>query len=240
MVAPSYIDAGAAGDASGVAITPGYPATILADDLLLMHVWNRDPSAGTLTDPTDWVTVFGPDVSTNSTMWILAKKATGSESGTVTVDIPSTGSNTFVARIYQFRDWLKDATWANNWEGGGLLNSVDTGDATNITHTAVTTTDVDRLAVAFVAVVDDNALDAFTGETGGDWTEPVAEYTTITGTDGAIGLQVATLATAATLTGGSDAMAAADPWQVRTFAIKPASGAPANKRRYTLTTTGVG
>jgi hypothetical protein len=64
-------------------------------------------------------------------------------------------------------------------------------------------------------------IDAATGETGGDWTEPVAEFTTTTGLDGCLWLQVAEMPDADTITGGTITMAASDVWGVRSFALKP-------------------
>ena len=79
----------------------------------------------------------------------------------------------------------------------------------------------DRLALQFVGVDDDNPLGPFTGMSGGTWAEAVAEFASATGTDGAIQLQTATIASAGTIDGGSFTMAAADNWGVIGFALMP-------------------
>lgn len=54
-----------------------------------------------------------------------------------------------------------------------------------------TTTGPARLVLNLVAVGDDNAVDPFEYETGGNWVEAVAEYASSSGTDGCIQLQIA-------------------------------------------------
>jgi hypothetical protein len=99
--------------------------------------------------------------------------------------------------------------------------SFGSGAGQTINARPVTTTGNARLVVSFVFVNDDNAVNSFTGETGGDWIEAVNEYTTTQGSDGCIQLQTATMATGGTITGGSFTMSASDPWGVRAFALKP-------------------
>jgi hypothetical protein len=122
-----------------------------------------------------------------------------------------------MARIYRYRG---TRTNANPFEAGNT--SVGTG--TTISQPSVTTAGVNRLAVAYVFVSNDNALDAFVSATGGTWSESVAEYTTTLGNDGAIQAQQATRLTAGTISGGTETQGIADPWGVRVAALIPIGG----------------
>jgi hypothetical protein len=106
-------------------------------------------------------------------------------------------------------------------EGSGF----DSGSSSTIYDRSVTTTSSLRLAVSFVFVSDNNALDAFTGETGGNWVEPVSEFAYNgpgSGDDLCIQLQTATMSSAGTINGGSEYMSAgSDPWGVRVSALIP-------------------
>ena len=202
----------AAGTGSGVTgnPTPAYPSGLQADDLIILQVTVRN-TATTPTTPTGFTLLYGPDSTGTGRQWIYNKFSDGTESGTITVTIGGTVCK--MARMYAFRN----VALSNFNEGGGF----GSGTGATISAQSVTTTDVKRLVVSFVLVNDDNAVGSFTGETGGDWTEAVAEFTTTAGSDGCVQLQTATMALAGTILGGSYVMSAADSWGVRTLALKP-------------------
>jgi hypothetical protein len=104
-------------------------------------------------------------------------------------------------------------------EDGGF----GSGSGTTISAQSVATTGNGRLAVSFVFVNNDYSVGSFTGETGGDWTEAVSEFTTTTGSDGCVQLQTATMASQGTISSGSYYMGLFNsaPWGVRGFALKP-------------------
>lgn len=133
----------------------------------------------------------------------------------------NTNGNDLYWRIYEFADCSSGTTVATvieNGTAGATANGV--GTSATVDDTAVTTLGPDRLALNFVGGNDDNALDDFAGETGGDWVEATAEFATATGTDAVLQLQTATMASAATIDGGSDAWAdAGDSWGVVGFAL---------------------
>jgi hypothetical protein len=74
-----------------------------------------------------------------------------------------------------------------------------------------------RLAVCFISCDDDNDIDPSTGETGGDWTEAVAEY--FGGVNTMINLQTAALASGGTISGGSATLSNDDGWVTSGFAV---------------------
>jgi hypothetical protein len=172
------------------------------------------------TTPDGWTVLYGPDAtSTLVRQWIFYKFATGSETGSVSVTAAI--AVTKLGRMYAFRNVKTTVPFV---EGGGF----GAGTVAAISAKTVITTNVERFAVSFVFVSDDNAVGSFTGETGGDWTETVAEFVTGLGNDGCIQLQGATMASASTISGGTYTMAAADQWGVRAFALKaraPVNGA---------------
>jgi hypothetical protein len=214
----TYVGAGAGSASSSLGYwpytptypTPAYPIGLQANDLILLQVTVRD-TTNTPTTPTGFTLLYGPDSTGTGRQWIYYRFATGSESGTITITIG--GSSSKMARMYSFRN----VALSSFTEGGGF----GSGYSSTINAQSVTTTDTNRLAVSFVFVNDNNAVDSFTGETGGDWTEAVAEFTTSEGSDGCIQLQNATMASAGTISGGNYLMSASDPWGVRAFALKP-------------------
>lgn len=132
----------------------------------------------------------------------------------------STSEDLYV-RFYSFVNASAGTTLATVIENI-TAGSTRTGSGTTATvnDSDVTTLGPDRLACNFVAINDDNAMTAFTGQTGGTWAEAVAEYAEASGTDGSIGLQVAEMASAGTIDGGSFTQAdGTDGWGVTGFAI---------------------
>jgi hypothetical protein len=216
----TYVSAGDGSASSGLGYwpytptypTPSYPSNLQANDLILLQVTVRD-TFNTPSTPAGFTLLYGPDSTGTGRQWIYYKFATGTESGTITITIG--GTNCKTARMYAFRN----VATSNSYEGGGF----NTGTGSTINAQSVTTTDTKRLAVSFVFVNDNNAVDSFTGETGGDWTEAVSEFTSSEGSDGCVQLQTATMASTGTITGGSDYMGYGvyDPWGVRAFALKP-------------------
>jgi flagellin-like protein len=211
---PTQVTFVSAGTGSGTTgnPTPTYPGSLQANDLILLQVTVRD-TTNTPTTPAGFTLLYGPDSTGTGRQWIYYSFATGSESGSITVTIG--GSNCKMARMYAFRN----VALSSFIEGGNF------GSASSryITAQSVTTTGANRLAVSFVFVNNDNTVGSFTGESGGDWTEATAEFTTSAGNNGCIQLQTSTMATAGTISGGSYDMGynGSDPNGVRAFALIP-------------------
>lgn len=159
---------------------------------------------------------------------------------TSTILISSAGADVY-ARLYEFSGVNAGTTLADvieNSTAGAYAKAA--GSSATVADVGVTTLGADRLALNFIAVNDDNQaeLTSMTGETGGDWTYPVAAYGSATGTDGAIGLVTATMAAAGTIDGGTDTITS-DGWGVVGFALIPAVTAsslyPGSSNRPTAT-----
>lgn len=207
MSLPFYQSAGAgAATTSTTTFDVPYPATVNSTDLLILHV--QDFSGTSITTPSGWTFINGSAIGR-----AYYKEADGTETGSLTVT-GTFGGNLTMGRIYSFANY-----------GGAIIeaSATATGTGTTVNDQGVTTTDVDRLAINLVGVTTNSggvpAFPSFTGETGGDWTETLAEYTTTIGTDGGLQLQTAGMASAATISGGSMTVTAADSWRVIGFAI---------------------
>lgn len=165
--------------------------------------------------------IVGPSATPTAVQWIALFRATATS---VTFGMTSAGNDCY-ARMYEFSGANTGTTLADVVENGSAGVAAN-GSATSATvaDTAVTTLGPNRLALNFIAVNDDNQADltAMTGETGGDWTYPVAAYGNSLGTDGAVALVTATIASTGTINGGSDAMAVSDSWGVVGFALTEA------------------
>lgn len=118
-----------------------------------------------------------------------------------------------MARMYAFRNVA-----LSSFNEGGQFGS---GSSSIISAQPVTTTGSGRLTVSFVFVNGNNAVDSFTGESGGNWQEATSEFTSSAGSGGCIQLQTATMVSVGTISDGSYAMSASNSWGVRSFALSP-------------------
>jgi hypothetical protein len=155
-------------------------------------------------------------------MWVYGRKADGTEDGT-TINFGSpANANARHGRIYSFSSVRDDVV--TSMVGGFGFNAGAT--STTVDDQPVTTVEADSLAVNLISINDDNATVSFTGETGGDWVEPTAEYVTAATTpDACLQLQRASMASVGTITGGSFTMAS-DAWMVVGFYIRGVIAAP--------------
>src|SRR3972149_4634323 len=207
---PAYINAGAGASATTSPVAVPYPTGITAGNLLILQVSVRNLTS-VPTDPSGWTLLYGPDTSgTSVRQWIYGKIADGTESGELS--LAHDASIVVAARIYLFRSVLG----TSYTEGGSTTNI----SGSIVYDAGVTTSGANRLAVNFVAISDNNTgITAFVGETGGDWTEAVAEYSFATGLDGTLQLQTAAMVSSGTIDGGSYTMQAADAGIIRGFAL---------------------
>lgn len=213
MATPAFGSAGAvdAGTVtSGAAWDPACPASVDPGDILIAHISCRDLVTDPVT-PTGWVQLTLPISTTTGRHWLFGKIADGTEDGAaVSFGIQAVSVNRS-GRIYRFI--------GNDWTGQNILDMVlgfasASGTVAAVADQSVTTPRANCLALNFIKVDDNNTIGPFTGETGGDWTEPVAEASNNLGTGWMAQLQTAQMASAGTINGGSVTMSAADPWSV--------------------------
>ena len=202
---PNFVAAGTgASRASNGVLQVPYPDGVQADDYLLMHVY-FDHGSSNITF-SGWTTLSGPNAHTggNQRDWLLAKVATGTESGTTADSSDVISSSMRMARIYAFRGVDVVGTPYED------LSVRATASSTTLDDFDVTTTGSNRLAINLCSIPDDLAMDVFAGQSGGTWIEPVSEYTTIAGTDGALQIQIADKVAAGVIGGGSMTLSEAE------------------------------
>jgi len=224
----AYKSAGAGGgtETTGAQLALACPATVDANDILVGHVIWLD-NATEPTDPSGWTRLYtvsglGAGLGTGTPTgraYVYGKLAAGTEDG-ATINFGTAGGTAGrFGRIYSFSGYVS----------GSITDVIPAASFSDIPSDTspqaptVTTTVAGALAVALVSQDDNNTLDSFTGESGGDWTEALAEF--FTSTIGAQGcmcqLQTATpTADPGTITGGS-ATTPADENSVIGFEIRP-------------------
>jgi hypothetical protein len=122
-------------------------------------------------------------------------------------------------RYYVFSDVSTGTTLATVIENGSAgVATNGAGTSTTVSDTAVTTLGADRLALNLIGINDDGSgIALFTGASGGTW-GVFRSYEEASGTDGTVAKVQATMATAGTIDGGSDAITSL-AWGVVGFAL---------------------
>lgn len=204
-----------------------YPSTVNANDILILHEYARNGAAaitlsslpGSFAEINNYVRgVDSPPHSFASRLsWL---RASGSETGTVTIGA-TFGQNTpavLAGRMYRFSGVIATGTPYENANRTGVGSPAST-----ISQESITTVGSDRLCAHFLAIVDENlSLSDFTGETGGNFAESIAEYGASPGEDVTLQMQTATMASAGTISGGSFSVSIAARYARHVFALIPA------------------
>ena len=237
MAIPAFVGAG-----SGVTIT-GASGTVsragcTAGNLVIVHFLvdgtggvhdrtnfsNVQTLGGTANDLTFLTAAtVGSPLAASHELWIGRCTA----NGTCQLDLTSDSLDLY-ARLFEFSgvsagtllgDVIEEGTQggAGQYHYHALTNTI-------IQDAGVQSLGNDRLACNFIAVNTNLALATFSGQTGGTWAEPVAEYSDVTGTAGTIGLQTADMAAPGTIDGGTITIAS-NPWGTVGFALIPAAPA---------------
>lgn len=193
MAIPAYDSAGAGISGTGSLSVP-YPSTVSAGDLLVLHCGARN-TGDTFSTPSGWSLLDDQNNTFAMRSYVFTKIADGSETGSLSVT--HAGGNLAAARMYRFTG-VASSSYTEGLSNAGIG---DTGST--VVAPTVTTTGTDRLALALVFTNTPSAHGSFTGETGGDWTEAVAEFTDATSPLVCLQLQTAQMASAGTITGGS-------------------------------------
>ena len=208
--------AGASSETSGAAVSPASPAVVDAGDILIIHAYFEGTATAPST-PAGFTLLHGPEVieSTIGRHWIYGKIADGTEDGAANALGTAAVTTMRSGRCYSFSGRVS----------GSITDLVRgfaaTSHATDPQMPTVTTTIAGGLAVACMAQNDNNASTSATGETGGDWTEAVAEYVAALTPGLQLQLQTCTpTANPGTVSGGSVATTN-DPCGVIGFEIRP-------------------
>jgi hypothetical protein len=216
-VAYKSAGAGASSETSGAAVSPASPAVVDAGDILIIHAYFEGTTTAPDT-PSGFTLLAGPyTISTVARVWIYGKIADGTEDGAANALGTQAVTTMRAGRCYSFSGrvsgTITDLVKGFNWSQGAL---------STVGSPTVSTSIAGSLACFFFGTNDNNSMGASTGESGGDWTEAVAEYTVALTPGLTLQLQTA-LPTSdpGTLSGGSSTQGAADPWGSIGLEIRP-------------------
>jgi hypothetical protein len=184
--APSVISKGTASAVTSGSITPSYPASPLANDIIFLLVIDHQPvSIGVINTPTGFTeaaqgTYQDSTPANQGRVALFWRRAAGGESGTVSVSrTGDTGPDgTFFGQMYLVRGAI---TSGNPWDV--VTARYGPGNAT-VTWDAVNVIDTERTLLAFTAQTDD--VPGVSTPTG--YTRTVAIDITTTGTDAQLAL----------------------------------------------------
>jgi hypothetical protein len=182
----------------------------VANDSTRSNITNIESIDGTPEDlsHTDWRDV-GPGPSGHH----LVSYGRVMADGTCSVDLTvgASGGDVF-ARLYEVEDVIA---------GAAVLEDVDFGAANNTTVEDISVTPVTLPAAAlnFIAIDTNETVVAYTGETGGDWTEFAAEFATATGAAATLSLQIADMPSGGTIEGGTFTLSGARDYGIQGMAL---------------------
>jgi subtilisin family serine protease len=208
--APLFGSAGAAAAALATSIDVPYPSGTAANDILVLFVVTKDTVD--INTPAGFTEGGSRSQTTLRAEWFW-KRATGSESGTLTVTKAS-GTNLLFGRMYRFTG---AATSGTPFEAAAATGA----GGTTLTPVDIATTGPNRRVVVLAALEDDLALGSFTGGTA-TVPEDVAEAKTATGTDAALGINSLARTVAETFDFGTQTIAYNRNHALFTFALLPA------------------
>jgi hypothetical protein len=199
-----------AAELSSTPIAVPFPTGIAAGHFLLLHVAVTGSGLVTITTPAGWTLIDSrADAGASFRSAVFWKSATGSESGNQ--DVTYAADGVAIGRMYRFS------------HGSGVeaaSGSVDETADTTVSAVNVTTTVDLAMAVQCFFHGANTTIGAITGESGADYTEAVAEFASATAS-ALLSCQVAQVATATAITGGSATAGASGAHIMHGFAIKP-------------------
>jgi len=224
---------GAATNSLGSPLVVQAPATVDANDILLLHAWHDDTVIDLAPTSGGWTLIAGPYDGPGRD-WVWGKIAAGNEdSANYTMQ---TGQNTAVriARIYSF----------SGYEGGAIADlitgvSTEGGSGATISDDDVTTpVDGCDAINLYICNIGETWTPTNTGVSGGTWVENVDQFSTLLGGDGTIAIQTCELALVGTIGGGSRVRGGSSNWRMIGFSIRPGDANPEVEQVFAMDTGG--
>ena len=213
-MAIAFVGAGSGTERLTTGTSTASKTTCTAGNLIVCHLhslgtdwsgWSNPINISDLVGATSSLTTLRTDANDQ----IKVGRATAD--GTCSADFTVGASGDDVAtRIYEFSGLLiSGTTTAALFENGGSQYGGNTATNTSVEPADCQTNGTNRLAANFASLHSAQTIGSFTGESGGDWTEAVAEYV---GTTLTLQLQTAVMAAAGTITGGSFTVGVSTLW----------------------------
>lgn len=215
LTVAAYQAVGSTAYAAASTVAIAFPSGIATNDILIVQVLESGSGGdGTNPDVDSGFSLLtgGAHTGNNIAGAIWWKRATGSESGTVTASHSNGTPTSIGGRMYRFNTAQAAGT---PFEASTTTSQTS---STTVNQLSLTSLDVKRLGLHFVSYLNTNTITAFTGESNGDFTEPVAE-----GTNTSMGfqLQTADMPTAVTISGGTATLGTASIKMRHVTAILP-------------------
>ena len=241
-MAVTYVTASTPNTDAGGAFTVTGAAPGAAGRIIILQIFQDGTTNGAVTQTSatnitalagtanTWTAIgeYTVGASDEGRQYLWVGRSTGTSAPTFTGG-NSTSEDVYF-RMYEFSGVDANATTLagilENATAGTIGNGSGTSSAGDLTvkDVSVQTTYAGGLALNFIGYNDEvpaGELTAMTGESGGDWTYPVAAYGSSTGTDGGVALVTAAMASAGTIDGGTDAISSGYAWGVIGFALIP-------------------
>lgn len=229
---PAYDSSGAKSESATLAGNHSVtlPATINAGDLLIVAAVGRNSNADAALalSSTDlsagWAYFSGfpfQSGSGNTAVLMAWLSASGSEDGSTITVVGSGGATNDNFLAVASRYTAANGFAATPYESDSGLLTDDVSD-TSVSMPTVTPTSTNRRAVAYLIQLDDNAVTASTGESGGDWTA-ANEVSTTSGPDAGIEIQTSDQSGGGAISGGTSTLAASAFAYRQGFALVPAT-----------------
>jgi hypothetical protein len=221
VTAPSFVSSSGNVYTQTTPLTLSLPGSLAAGDTLIACIGGTAPTSISLTTPSGWSVLSGPDgSSTTAKSWLLVRtaKATAGETGTQAFAIALSGTGaviggTMIAVRGCDPTTLMDASWATLSQGTG----------TAVGHPATTTATLDSLVLNLaVTTAATAAPGSFGAATGGTWTRNTSGRT-LTGNAVAFTVHTAPMAALGTISGASWTSAVSGTWVSRCIVLRPAS-----------------
>jgi len=212
--APSYVGNGGLHVGSGDSIEVDYPASISANDLLIVSLTHGYASNEAIFDSIPgWYNGLHVDETLACATQFKWKRAIGSESGSVMF-----ARNTYTSGGFYgvMTNWSGVVTTGTPYEDLDSWNTAGTDNAT-FTVPSCSTLGTNRLVVAMIHVEDDFTIGTVSG---GSYTEHF-EVSTATGTDCAFAHDSQEVATSSLIASQTSTLSAAGWGVVYVMALKP-------------------
>jgi hypothetical protein len=211
---PAFQAHGAPDDGSDATVVVPYPAGILENDIVLLHVVHRPPlGTAAISTPAGFTSISNTTMNgiANSRHAICWKRCTGSESGTVAVSVSggSSGSNSIIGIMSL---WRGCKTSGNPYEGLATSNGSDG----TMESPAVITTGANRRILHFLG---HGGAETETPAVG--YTEEYSETTLLGTVDASIHLVTKERASAGTELSATHAGSGSPNWNIAAFALLP-------------------
>lgn len=228
MAIPAFSDEGSstvgAGDSetNTVTVVPVLPSFVNPGDIIIFVATFKTagPSISFFSVDSSFTFIGAEGNSTQSLLAAAYMVCNGTEAGASYQMIAAyeSGASTGIGQVYRITN-----TDRNSFQS---LGSTTSGTGTSASIPSVGPTIVpSTLAVALISSDANTTISDASGESGGNWSKPVSEISSLSG--GSISIQTANLTTSnSTISGGSATLGTSSSWRSISFALRESGFSP--------------